>query len=97
MGVGMKMEISAIVVNLFSNLDIPGYVYMEELVMKNALINLLINNMARAVGGYAMFGVIGKRTRQGNAMKDVSEYVIEEDKKTIFLKYNLFLVTFYFQ
>ena len=36
-----------------------------------------------------MFTVLGKRAREGNAMQDVSEYVIEENE-LIFLKYNLF-------
>ena len=36
-----------------------------------------------------MFTVLGKRAREGNAMRDVSEYVIE-DKKPVFFKCNLF-------
>ena len=52
---------------------------MEELVLKNALTMQLINNMAEAVGRYAMFRVIGKRTREGNAMQDVSDYVEDEN------------------
>ena len=36
-----------------------------------------------------MFSVIGKRATEGNAMQDVSEYVIE-DKKPVFFKCNLF-------
>ena len=74
---------------MFSNLDNPRFVYMEKLVLKNVLAMQLINNITRVVGGYAMLGVIGKRAREGNAMQDVSEYVIEENEP-IFLKYNLF-------
>ena len=56
----------------------------------------LNNNITRVVGGYTMVGVIGKRAREGNAMEDASEYMIEENEP-IFLKYNLFSIKLYFQ
>ena len=50
--------------------------------------------MAKVVGRYAMFVVFGKSPER--TMQDVTEYVIE-DKKCIFLNYDLFQIKFYFQ